>query len=132
MADVEKKVQGLVNHLFRIGVTVYDFQPGSAPILHRRINDLASQMVALDAAKEDLNDVRVPFSLIDFIEEGKNPDIYTKDLIQLLIDKNQKTNGRIQTMKMFRNDLERELLSTFPDVLSLVNNNPSEPNSSQS
>ncbi|KAJ3216087.1 Mediator of RNA polymerase II transcription subunit 10 [Dinochytrium kinnereticum] len=96
---VEKKLQEFVNLLFRVGVTVFDFQPGSAPVLYRRINDLASQMEELDSMKDQMSSTRVPFNLLDYIEDGNNPDIYTKDMIQMLIDKNQKTNGRIQMMK---------------------------------
>ncbi|KAI8853741.1 mediator complex, subunit Med10 [Chytridium lagenaria] len=116
MDAAQQKLQDFVNLLFRIGVTVYDFQPGSGPILHRRINDLAAQMEDLEKIKNQLNDIRVPFNLISHIEEGHNPDIYTKDLIQHLVDRNQKTNGRIQTMKQFRSDLEREILANFPDL----------------
>ncbi|KAJ3111768.1 Mediator of RNA polymerase II transcription subunit 10 [Phlyctochytrium bullatum] len=119
--EVEQKVLELVNLLFRTGVTVYDFQPGGAPILHRRINDIATNMAELDKLKDKLEDIQIPLNLVDFIEDGHNPDIYTKDLVQALVDKNQKTNGRIQMMKQFRNDLEREILTNFPELHDAVN-----------
>jgi hypothetical protein len=38
--------------------------------------------------------------LFSFIDDGRNPDIFTKELTQLLVDKNQKTKGRIDAMQV--------------------------------
>jgi len=34
------------------------------------------------------------------VDEFKNPDLYTKDLMELLVAKNQKTKGRIMAIEV--------------------------------
>lgn len=45
-------------------------------------------------------DTTVPYDIICAVEGDANPDIFTGKLLQVLVDKNQKTNGRIQAIKV--------------------------------
>ncbi|XP_057477678.1 mediator of RNA polymerase II transcription subunit 10b-like isoform X2 [Actinidia eriantha] len=52
------------------------------------------------------------FSLID---DGKNPDEFTRDVLNGCIAKNQTTKGKADAFKSLRNHLLEELEHAFPD-----------------
>ncbi|KAJ3417033.1 hypothetical protein HDV05_007515 [Chytridiales sp. JEL 0842] len=115
-SQVEIKLLELLDTLFKISLTVADFQPDSNAILQKRINRVASQLSDLNSLKETL-DLKVPMNVLDYIDDGKNPDLYTKELVQLLVDKNQKTKGRVDAIQTLRNDLGKELRRNYPELL---------------
>ncbi|KAJ3316318.1 Mediator of RNA polymerase II transcription subunit 10 [Blyttiomyces sp. JEL0837] len=120
LQNVEGKLEEILHSLFKMGVTVANFQAESGAVLHRRIDEYTSQLADLDSLKDNL-DVRVPLEVIDTIESGKNPDQYTRDLMQMLVDKNQKANGRIQTMENFFKELNSELSRNYPELAQHYN-----------
>ncbi|KAI8803096.1 mediator complex, subunit Med10, partial [Cladochytrium replicatum] len=113
---LEKKTLSVLDALFNLAVTVYDFQPESTPVLQNRVTDFTKQLAELDRHKNDVN-VRVPLSLIDYVDGGQNPDLHTKELVQTLVDKNQKSSGRIASIKMLSDELKSEVALNYPDLM---------------
>ncbi|KAI9335376.1 mediator complex, subunit Med10 [Zopfochytrium polystomum] len=116
LEEAERKLEDALETLLKISITVANYQPESGPVLQRRINEYVTQLADLDVLKEDL-DVRVPLSVLEAIDEGKNPDQLTRDLVQILVDKNQKTNGRVRAMQDFSKELTSELQRNYPSLL---------------
>ncbi|KAL2913516.1 Mediator of RNA polymerase II transcription subunit 10 [Polyrhizophydium stewartii] len=111
---LEAKLVETLDTLLKLGMTVFDYQPESGEVLNRRINTLIQCLADLDDMKRDI-DVSIPVSLLEIVDNGINPDLYTSDMVQALVDKNQKTNGRVESIKMLRDELWRELSRNFPD-----------------
>ena len=54
----------------------------------------------LDAAKGSLGDLRVPFEVVQYVDEGKNPQSYTKDCMEKAMQKNEEVKGKIDAFKV--------------------------------
>lgn len=54
--------------------------------------------------------------MIQYIEQGRNPDIYTREFVELVQKWNQKIGGKCEAMALFRDVLAREIVSAMPEV----------------
>ncbi|KAJ3020106.1 UNVERIFIED_CONTAM: hypothetical protein HDU68_010350, partial [Siphonaria sp. JEL0065] len=98
LAALEKSIVGTIDALFKISATTFDYQPDSGPVLHQRVTRLTSKLQDVETASNAVA-MNVPFAALECIEAGGNPDSYTRDVTQVLVDKNQKTNGIISAVK---------------------------------
>ncbi|VDK47824.1 unnamed protein product [Cylicostephanus goldi] len=42
-------------------------------------------------------DVKVPLELLDVLDQGKNPQLYTKEVLERTLQKNKEVNGKVET-----------------------------------
>ncbi|KAJ3326216.1 Mediator of RNA polymerase II transcription subunit 10 [Boothiomyces sp. JEL0866] len=112
---VESKLVEISNLLYKTGVTVSNFEENSNEVLHRRLNKIMDCLVDLNQLKEQI-DIDVPLNILEVVESGVNPDLVRKDQIQTLVDKNQKTKGRLEALKMFKNDLTAQIELNYPEL----------------
>ncbi|KAK9761151.1 RNA polymerase II mediator complex subunit [Basidiobolus ranarum] len=113
---LELRLKELVESLLEIGITAYDFQAESGDLLNQRIGDLVNSYSQLNELKDSI-DIQVPFDVLSFIEDGKNPDLFTREYVERLAAESHFTNGKIEAMKDFRGILENELNQTFPEQM---------------
>lgn len=64
--------------------------------------------------------VTVPIDLIDFVENARNPDIYTRQFVEEAMRLNQELKGKIEALAEFRDILAREMMSAIPDIKEQV------------
>ncbi|XP_058731697.1 uncharacterized protein LOC131603415 [Vicia villosa] len=83
------------------------------PLL-QRINDLVAELDNMKKLAENCN-IQVPMEVVELIDDGKNPDLFTRDVINNLIARNQITKGKTDAFQNFRNDLLEELEKHYPD-----------------
>ncbi|KAF9388438.1 Mediator of RNA polymerase II transcription subunit 10 [Podila verticillata] len=114
--DLELKLKELIECLLELSITVYDFQPESNSLVHQKIQELISQISDIEAFKDKL-DIMVPMEVLSFIEDGKNPDLFTKSFIECVAGENQFTNGKITAMKSFESSLSQNLGAVFPEEM---------------
>ena len=55
------------------------------------------------------------FFILSYIDDGKNPLLYTKDCLLKTLRKNEEIKGKIVTFKTFRELLLEELNKNFPE-----------------
>eukprot|EP00833_Pecoramyces_ruminatium_P007835 jgi/Orpsp1_1/1181867/evm.model.c7180000078921.1 len=96
---LENKTLELINSLYNLNVIVYDYQPTSNEVLHNTIKEVVTELKDLDEIKENV-DIKIPQELLDDVEQGKNPDIFTNNLIKATVSQNQNTNGKIEAIKV--------------------------------
>ncbi|KAJ1303638.1 hypothetical protein OPQ81_008066 [Rhizoctonia solani] len=58
----------------------------------------------------------VPRELITYVDGGRNPDIYTREFVELVRRKNQLMKGKMQAFGSFRDILAREIASANPEL----------------
>ena len=63
-------------------------------------NGLISGLRELDYAKGALGDIRVPFEVAQYVDQGLNPQSYTKDCMEKAIQKNEEVKGKIDAFKV--------------------------------
>ncbi|KAJ4846344.1 Mediator of RNA polymerase II transcription subunit 10b [Turnera subulata] len=106
-----QKNLGLLHQLY---LTVSAFNTGSQLPLLQRLNGLVTELDNMVKLSEKCN-IQVPMEVINLIDDGKNPDEFTRDVINSCIAKNQVTKGKTDAFKSLRKHLLEELEQAFPD-----------------
>ena len=79
-------------------------------MLHTFVKDLQE----IDKIRPRVADIQVPLEVFDYIDQGKNPQLYTKDCMEKAVAKNEEVKGKIDAYRMFRAKLLEELTRVFP------------------
>lgn len=79
---------------------------------------MVSGMQEIDKFKSQMADVHVPLEVFDYIDQGKNPNLYTKDCLEKALVKNEQVKGKIDNFKRFKGMLLVELEKSFPIVIN--------------
>ncbi|KAF9138264.1 Mediator of RNA polymerase II transcription subunit 10 [Linnemannia schmuckeri] len=112
---LEKKLQELIQSLLELSITVYDFQTESNSLVHQKIQELTQQLGEIEQFKDQL-DMMVPWEVLSYIEDGKNPDLFSKTFVEAVAGENQFTNG-----KSFEAALAQNLGDAFPEDMADYN-----------
>lgn len=106
-----QKTLGLLHQLY---LTVSSFNASSQLPLLQRLNSLVLELDNMVKLSEKCN-IQVPMEVLNLIDDGKNPDEFTRDVLNSCIAKNQITKGKTDAFKGLRKHLLEELEQTFPD-----------------
>jgi len=60
------------------------------------------------------NDIELPLGILPHLDEGHNPDLFTKDILEQCVQKSDKTRGKLYSLKVLRDALANELKEIFP------------------
>merc|ERR1712183_377112 len=80
-------------------------QPGLTQKLQQVVKDLAE----IDKLRPSVADIQVPLEVFDYIDAGRNPQLYTKDCMEKAHFKNEEVKGKIDAYRMFKARLLLEL-----------------------
>ncbi|XP_073043005.1 mediator of RNA polymerase II transcription subunit 10b-like isoform X1 [Primulina eburnea] len=114
--DSIQKTLGILHQLY---LTVSSFNVASQLPLLQRMNTLVSELDNMTKLAENCN-IQVPMDVIklngrSLIDDGKNPDEFTRNVLNSCIAKNQITKGKTDAFKGLRRHLLEELDLAFPD-----------------
>ncbi|KAL1328690.1 hypothetical protein HN51_038496 [Arachis hypogaea] len=110
VSDSIQKTLGLIHQLY---LTVSTYNAAFQMPLLQRINGLVAELDNMVKLAEKCN-IQIPMEVVNLIDDGKNPDEFTKDVLNNCIAKNQITKGKTDALKSFRKNLLEELEQNFP------------------
>ncbi|KAG0168319.1 RNA polymerase II mediator complex subunit [Apophysomyces sp. BC1034] len=113
--SLEKQLNDLLQALFELSVVVYDFQPDGNKRVWDKINAILDHYRRIGDLKDGLDDF-VPEEVINYIEHGRNPDMFTQAFVERAATENQFTHGKIKAVDEFRHLLSDEFAKSFPDL----------------
>ncbi|OZJ02218.1 hypothetical protein BZG36_04720 [Bifiguratus adelaidae] len=117
---LETRLTDTINCLYELSVMVYDFQEESGnQLVQNKINQLVNHYAEIDKLKDEL-DMTVPEEVVNLVQDGKIPDLFTQAFIERAAAENQYTNGKVAAVKDFRDRLASELLHNFPDMQDVL------------
>ena len=58
----------------------------------------------------------MPPELITYVDNGRNPDIYTREFVEGARRSNQLMKGKMEAFADFRDVLAREMATVFPEL----------------
>ncbi|CAN6841181.1 unnamed protein product [Brassica oleracea] len=112
--QVINSIQKTLGLLHQLHLTVSSFTPASQLHLLQRLNSLVSELNSMTKLSEKCN-IQVPMEVLSLIDDGKNPDEFTRDVINSCVARNQVTKGKTDAFKDLRKHILEELEETFPD-----------------
>lgn len=78
-------------------------------MLNQKIQTLVTDLQKIDKYRNKLENIHIPLAVFDYIDQGRNPQLYTKDCIEKALYKNEETKGKIDVYRKFKNNLLLEL-----------------------
>ncbi|KAD2152074.1 hypothetical protein R6Q59_003982 [Mikania micrantha] len=112
--QVINSIQKTLGTIHQLYLTVSSFNVSSQLSLLQRLNALVMEMDNMAKLAEKCN-IQIPMEVLNLIDDGKNPDEFTRDVLNSCIAKNQITKGKTDSFKALRRHLLEELEQAFPD-----------------
>lgn len=118
MEQLENQIEIFVENVRQLGIIVTDFnQQTGQSILNHKINQVVSSLKDIDKLKDTIQNVQLPIEVFEYIDQGKNPQIYTKDYMERALTKNEQVKGKIEYYKTFKSKLIEELNIYFKNEM---------------
>nr|CAD7612722.1 unnamed protein product [Timema genevievae] len=118
LENIETQLELFIENVRQIRIIVGDFQPQGQNVLNQKIQAMVQGLQEVDKLKTQVQDVHVPLEVFDYIDQGRNPQLYTKDCIEKALAKNEQVKGKIDAYRKFKAHLLVELNTVFPNELS--------------
>ncbi|KAG6021340.1 hypothetical protein E4U41_002515 [Claviceps citrina] len=118
---IEQQLKDIIQDLYQIMVQVstYDTTGRSGrDVLTNEIKTLSQSIQALHATTSPPHAAlpSVPPELLEYVENGRNPDIYTREFVELVRRGNQLMRGKCLAFGQFRDVLAREMATAMPEL----------------
>ncbi|KAL5357964.1 mediator of RNA polymerase II transcription subunit 10 [Aspergillus floccosus] len=134
LSTVDTDLKDVIQHLFEIQSAVHGYLgPETQQELVRKIKNLTLALTTLsthtqpqpadaEAAQAQTNPsdppistIELPPEIIDYVDAARNPDIYTREFVELVQRGNQDLKGKKEAFAGFRDVLAREMRSAMPE-----------------
>nr|CAI5827032.1 unnamed protein product [Callosobruchus analis] len=116
LENLETQLEMFIENVRQIHIIVSDFHPKVKTFSIK--NSLVHGLQEVDKLKSHVQDVHVPLEVFDYIDQGRNPQLYTKDCIEKALAKNEQVKGKIDAYRKFKANMLVELSRTFPNELN--------------
>ncbi|CAG8039570.1 unnamed protein product [Penicillium salamii] len=137
LKTVDDELKDVIQHLFEIQSAVHGYLgPETQQELVRKIKSLTLALSTLsthtqppksqdplpeqDPSNPLLANIQLPPEIIDYVDSARNPDIYTREFVELVQRGNQDLRGKREAFAGFRDVLAREMRSAMPECRAEV------------
>ncbi|KAG8200353.1 hypothetical protein JTE90_028535 [Oedothorax gibbosus] len=118
LENLEGHLELFIENVRQLGIIVSDFQPQGQTILNQKISQMVTYMQEIDKCKNQVQDIQVPLEVFEYIDQGRNPQLYTKDCMEKALNKNEVVKGKIDSYRRFKSLLLVELSKVFPNEMA--------------
>jgi len=115
---LEEHLERSIENVRQIQIIVSDFQPQGQPGLNQKLQQIVKDLAEVEKVGKKVQDIQVPLEVFDYIDSGRNPQLYTKDCMEKAVAKNEEAKGKIDAYRMFKARLMVELSQVFPKEMS--------------
>ncbi|KAL2022547.1 hypothetical protein VTK56DRAFT_5154 [Thermocarpiscus australiensis] len=122
LQTVQESIQNVIQDLFQILAQVSNYDSAGRPSREALAQDLQSLDASLLSVHRAASALPpgavpgVPEPLIQYVENGRNPDIYTREFVELVRRLNQLARGKMHAFRDFRDVLAHEIGSAMPEL----------------
>ena len=106
--DVLNVLKGVVDDLYDVQSKTHGFIPETQNLLIDKISDLTDKLAHLKdltdpqiSPNNPIHNVRIAPEIVDYVDEGRNPDIFTREFVENVQRGNAVINGKKQAFKDF-------------------------------
>ncbi|XP_059542062.1 mediator of RNA polymerase II transcription subunit 10-like [Myotis daubentonii] len=118
MAENWDHLEEHLENIRQLGIIASDFQPSSQAGLNQKLNLIVAGLQDIGKCRQQLPDMTVPLEVFEYINQGQNPQLYTKECLERALAKNEQVKGKIDTMKKFKSLLTQELSKVFSEDMA--------------
>lgn len=113
-------LSALIELLIETGVLVHDNQgtTQSHQVLVHKFNQIIKQLEEIPS--NETSQFPIPLDIINYIEDGRNPDIYTREFIEVNAKSNARLKAKMENFAKLRDILSVKVGNEFPDLKDVV------------
>ncbi|CUM52635.1 unnamed protein product [Debaryomyces tyrocola] len=117
LVSTTEQLQGLIESFIELGVLVHDNQgtQQSHTALTHKTNQVISQLSSLTDSGFT-HQYPIPVDVISYIEDGRNPDVYTREFVEVTAKSNARLKGKMLGFQKLRDVLGDKLGKEFPEL----------------
>jgi len=123
LEQLEQQLERAIENVRQVRIVVSDFQPQGQPGLNQKLQQVVRDLGEIDKLRPSVQDIQVPLDVFDYIDSGRNPQLYTKDCMEKAHSKNEDVKGKIDAYRMFKARLLVELSAVFPSEMKFYRAN---------
>ncbi|THX66171.1 mediator of RNA polymerase II transcription subunit 10 [Aureobasidium pullulans] len=113
--EVDAQLKAVIDNLYMLICQAHEFRgTQTQEAMTFEIKRLIQNLLALCQTARTLP-TGLPQEIIEYVERSRNPDIYTREFVELVQRLNQQLKGRSQAFADFRDILAREMTGALPD-----------------
>ena len=113
-------LRSTIQTLFTIQSNTHGYLgPETQRALVKNFIDLNSDLQGVSRSSQELNK-SLPPELLEYIDNGRNPDIYTREFVELVQQGNRYLKGKSQAFADFRDTLAKDMVEEWPEMKEAV------------
>ncbi|RSL61281.1 hypothetical protein CEP54_006326 [Fusarium duplospermum] len=117
---LEQQLKDVIQDLYQIMVQVATYDSVGRPskeVLSNEIKTLSQSLRTVHISASPPNNLpSVPPELLEYVEHGRNPDIYTREFVELVRRGNQLMRGKRHAFEAFRDTLAENMTTAMPEL----------------
>ncbi|KAL1797863.1 hypothetical protein ACET3X_004469 [Alternaria dauci] len=119
--DVEAQLKDIVQNLYNLIVQAYDHHGSKTQeAMKREIQSLIQNLVKLARTAPSVN-INIPPEVMSYVENSRNPDIFTREFVETVQRMNQMLYGRVDAYRALQEQLALHVASAIPELKDDVN-----------
>ncbi|KAI7497961.1 hypothetical protein KC367_g5468 [Hortaea werneckii] len=119
--EVDVHLRNIINSLYLLIMSIHDYQGAETlKSVTTEIKHLINLLVTTSRTARRLPTF-IPVEIIGYVESTRNPDIYTRDFVELVMRYNQSLAGQSAGLAQFRDIFGKEIMSAIPELSKDVN-----------
>ncbi|KAH7382344.1 mediator of RNA polymerase II transcription subunit 10 [Pyrenochaeta sp. MPI-SDFR-AT-0127] len=113
---VETQLKDIVQNLYNLIVQSFDHHGSKTQdAMKREIQVLIQNLVKLSQSAPSVG-IYIPPEVTTYVENSRNPDIFTREFVETVQRMNQMLNGRVDAYRMLQEQLAWQLSSVIPEM----------------
>ncbi|CAG8495176.1 5086_t:CDS:2 [Acaulospora morrowiae] len=114
-AQLEEIIDNLLNKIWEIMVQLNEYSSENKWAILNSLQDLTGCLDDINRLQEKIKHIKVPMTVIDYIDEGRNPDIFMSEYVEEVMTENNVVNVKNEAIIDFKGMLLEQLQETFPE-----------------
>ncbi|KAL8969303.1 MAG: hypothetical protein Q9183_002061 [Haloplaca sp. 2 TL-2023] len=113
---VDEQIKDVIQDLYQIQAATHGYAgPQTQQELVRLVTQLSGSLSQLSNDASTLP-TQIPPEIIEYVDDGRNPDIYTREFVELVQKGNQFMKGKSEAFAGFRDALAEEMVKAWPEM----------------
>jgi len=114
--EVDDQLRSIISSLYMLLVQAHEYQgQDTQRAMSTEIRTLVQNLQSLSLTAQRLP-THLPLDVIRYVEGSRNPDIYTREMVELCMRYNQEQKGRAEAYSSFRDILASKIAVGIPDI----------------
>ncbi|CAG8584885.1 918_t:CDS:2 [Funneliformis caledonium] len=121
--QLELTIDNLLTKIWEIMVQLNDYNPENKWALSHTLSDLADRFDEIHKLQEKIKHIEVPLEVIEYIDEGRNPDKFMVDYVEEVIKENESVNIKNEAIQVISILIYKKHFNSFNDFLDSIDIN---------